>query len=124
MTQAHSQDFGLPDKSKLLTGDTFHWEHVQDNYLICLNFCNQIFKGRQTTQPHDSFRLLHSQTLDFGGGASTQHNLLPSEEVLELCVIGGLPAKGGTGQAGYLYTETEITVVIQRSGKGEGTLTG
>lgn len=73
---------------------------MKDSYLIRLNLGNQIFEGRQTAQPHDCFSLLHSQTLDFGGGASTQHNLVASEEMLELGIIGGLPVGAGQVRQG------------------------
>lgn len=69
-------------------------KHVQSTHLVGLNLCDQVFERGETAQPHDGLGLLHGQALDLGRGASAQDDLLPSQEVLEFGVVGGLPGKG------------------------------
>lgn len=96
-------------------------------HLVSLNLGDQVSERREAAQPHDSFRLLHSQALDGGCGAGRQHDLLPSQEVLELRIVGGLPAKGG-GRVGVLdspITESRMTdrTVPAQDGVGRRRLT-
>lgn len=65
-----------------------------NTHLVGLNLRNEVFERRETAQPHDRLGLLHGQALDLGRRASTQDDLLPSQEVLKLSIVGGLPGGG------------------------------
>lgn len=70
-------------------------------HLVSLHLGDQVFKRRETAQPHDRLGLLNSQAVDFGSRAGAQDNLIPPQEVLELGVIGGLPVKAQSVSPGH-----------------------
>lgn len=98
LSQAHKQGALV---CTALTPSAAPRERSVSTHLVGLNLGNQVSERREAAQPHNGFRLLHGQALDGGRGAGRQHDLVPSQEVLELRIVGGLPAKGG-GPVGVL----------------------
>lgn len=93
-TQAHTRDSGFHTTCNSSLPSSGERNVQKNTHLVGLNLCNQILEGRETTQPHNRFGLLHSQAPDLGRRASTQYDLLPSQEVLELGIVRGLPVEG------------------------------
>lgn len=62
-------------------------------HLISFNFVHQVAESGQSAEADHGLTLVSSQTLHLGQRRASQNNLLPTQEVLELCIIRGLTGK-------------------------------
>lgn len=66
---------------------------LASSHLVGLHFGDQVIEGRHAVESHHGLALLRGQTLHLGDGHAIQHNLLATQEVLELDVKGWLTAQ-------------------------------
>lgn len=65
-------------------------EYLQCSHLICFDFVNQVFEGRQSAEADHGLALVSAQTLHLRHRGALQHNLITTQEVLELHIARGL----------------------------------
>ncbi len=88
--------------------EAYRTDRRRDAHLVGLHFGHQVFKRSQAAEAHHALGLLAAQSLDFRHARPAQHDLFPTQVVLELCVVRRLAAKHEETSEKQILKQTQL----------------